>query len=195
MPPSPSIKSDITNSPARMPSLIPRKNTTRGDLNKRLPALPSEPRTPQALPYFGRSFSHAVLPRVTPATAPVIRQRDTSFDLTMFRQPELGKKETDSDNICKISSYISSPASRAPDDPELFESSAWWAGRYMSVSDRLRGEMPYSTQEERDRQACKEMNTTCGGDPHKERVLQIWWINFRMKESDEQAQGKGKTRV
>ncbi|KAF3927287.1 hypothetical protein ABW21_db0200061 [Orbilia brochopaga] len=182
-----------------MASYVPRKNVSMpSNMNKTLPPLPIEPRTPQNVQRLGRSVSHAVLtkPYFTPATAPVFRQRDVSFDVSMLHHQILDKEEEeDGDDICKISSFISSPGSSIPDDPDLFENAAWWAGRYMAISDRLRGKMPYSTQDERDQQACKEMILLCEGDPYKERVLKVWWLNFRSKVQEEQEQGKKKTQV
>ncbi|KAJ6262691.1 hypothetical protein Dda_1247 [Drechslerella dactyloides] len=177
----------------------PRKGVSMPtNINKMLPPLPVEPRTPQTVRRFGRSVSHVVLHNchATPATAPAVRQRDVSFDVSMLRRPVFERDENnDRDDICKISTFISSPGSSVPDDADLFENSAWWAGRYMAISDRLRGEMPYSTQDERDQQAAREMKAQCLGDLYKERILQIWWINFRLKEPDEQEQGKKKTQV
>ncbi|KAK6332839.1 hypothetical protein TWF696_002861 [Orbilia brochopaga] len=179
-----------------MSPYVPRKNVSMpSNMNKTLPPLPTEPRTPQTVQRFGRSVSHAVLPKVhfTPATAPVFRHREVSFDFSMLRRPVFEREEED--DICKISTFINRSESSIPDDPDVFESSAWWAGRYMAISDRLRGEMPYSTQDERDQQACKEMIAICEGDEYKERVLKIWWLNFRSKAPDEQEQGKKKTQV
>ncbi|KAF3928732.1 hypothetical protein AA313_de0207676 [Arthrobotrys entomopaga] len=164
-------------------SQIPRfvKPNGNSGVNKSLPPLPSEPRTPQITKFQGRSFSHAV-PQ-PPPTAPVARQREVSFDLTpIHRMPPRFQPGPSSlpenidegeSEISHISAFVGRPASAAPDDPELFESSSWWAGRYTAIADRLMGEMPGATAKERDNQVRLELMASCGGDKHKERILQV----------------------
>ncbi|EPS44813.1 hypothetical protein H072_1168 [Dactylellina haptotyla CBS 200.50] len=194
-----------------MSSQIPRFRSLNLDVNKSLPPLPAEPRTPQASRYHGRSFSHFV--KQPHPTAPVCRQREFSFDMSTIRRAAIrlenakneAKKELNKGtdtvgqdeeaDICRISAFISRPASSTPNDPELFESFSWWSGRYVALTDRLRGEMPYATEKERDEEARREMYASCGGNKNQERVLQIWWANFKSKQEQQEELSKKRGRV
>ncbi|KAF3170360.1 hypothetical protein TWF751_006841 [Orbilia oligospora] len=187
-----------------MSSQIPRPKKSSLDLvdiNKSLPPLPPEPSTPPKK-VLGRSISYSV-PR-PPASAPVSRNREASCDF-----PNLAKLKTElfgagvdlygskepKKHVCNVSALINRSAVPVPDDPELYESSSWWAGRYMAISDRLRGEMPRAIQEERDEEARLEMIALCGSNIHKQRSLKIWWINFNMKQDQREETRKQKTVV
>ncbi|KAK6530079.1 hypothetical protein TWF694_003451 [Orbilia ellipsospora] len=178
-------------------SQIPRfiiKPNVSANINKSLPPLPSEPRTPQIPKHQGRSFSHAV--RQPPPTAPVTKRREVSFNLTSMhlKAPrfEPGPSslpesiEGGESEISNISIFVSRPASATTDDPELFESSSWWAGRYTAITDRLMGEMPDATDKERDNQVHLELMASCEGDRNKERILQIWWTNLKLKQEQQE---------
>ncbi|EGX50620.1 hypothetical protein AOL_s00075g46 [Orbilia oligospora ATCC 24927] len=187
-----------------MSSQIPRPKKSSLDLidiNKSLPPLPPEPSTPPKK-ILGRSISYSVLR--PPASAPVSRNREASCDF-----PNLAKLKTElfgadvdrygskepRKHVCNVSVLINRSTVPVPDDPELYESPSWWAGRYMAISDRLRGEMPRAIQEERDEEARLEMIALCGGNIHKQRSLKIWWINFNMKQDQREETRKQKAVV
>ncbi|KAK6513503.1 hypothetical protein TWF281_005127 [Arthrobotrys megalospora] len=184
-----------------MTSQIPRPRKSSINMNKSLPPLPSEPRTPPGPKFVNRSISYSVLR--PPASAPVPKSREVSCDFPnltklkaeLFGQTEEGDAQEEDRHVCKISALINGPGAPVPDDPELYESSIWWAGRYTAISDRLRGEMPRASQEERDTTARHEMYALCGDNTHKQRSLQIWWINFTMKQDQREETRKQKAVV
>ncbi|KAK6339178.1 hypothetical protein TWF718_008601 [Orbilia javanica] len=183
----------------------PRKASFDMNINKSLPPLPPEPRTPiTANPkMLGRSVSYSILR--PPASAPVSRNREVSCDfpnLSKLRAELFGAsgggyggEDGEIKHVCNVCALINRSGEPVPDDPELYERSAWWAGRYMAISDRLRGEMPRSSQEERDEEARQEMFALCGDNTNKQRSLQIWWINFNMKQDQREETRKQKTVV
>ncbi|RVD81519.1 uncharacterized protein DFL_009382 [Arthrobotrys flagrans] len=192
-----------------MTSQIPRPKKSTLDMmniNKSLPPLPPESRTPTPATNqksLGRSISYSVLR--PPASAPVSRNREVSCDfpnLSRLKAEPFGTSEDPvggrdggtRKHVCNVSVLINSSGQPVPDDPELYESSAWWAGRYMAISDRLMGEMPRAIQGERDEEARQQMIALCGDNIHKQRSLQIWWINFTMKQ-DQREGRKQKTVV
>ncbi|KAK6502786.1 hypothetical protein TWF481_007833 [Arthrobotrys musiformis] len=176
----------------------PRKVSIDMDIHKSLPPLPPEPRTPTTITVtrhfpktVARSASYSVLR--PPISAPISRNREVSCDFPnlaklkseLFGDGQGGGNEGEGGGekrICNITALIKSPGEPVPDDPELYECSAWWAGRYMAISDRLKCEMPRASEEEREEKARSQMFALCGDNTQKQRSLQIWWINFTMKQ-------------